>query len=259
MPMKSDGRPPAHDVLIGCGLRYVWFRPGIVDLGGWGTTLEPHSVIRRRTRMKMQRRVNLMLVTAMVGFVGGCGSSPYASDLPRTTSQGITITVFVSEEVLPLPGCHTQWLMSHDEEPPPGTCEQTMTVRRFIAENDGERVETSVVGESSVDPLYAMGLAARNLTEGISIVVVDPPTDAAVARLTDGSGEVIDEVVPSDGLVALAGFGSGLTAEAIATDGTLVAKCPPQGVLIEGVIFECTLAADATVPVTTVPTETPNR
>jgi hypothetical protein len=112
--------------------------------------------------------------------------------------------------------------MTHDDEPPPGACEQTMTVRRFIAERDGERVETAVVGEASLDPLYAMGLAGRNLTEGVSIVVVDPPTDATVVRLVDGWGELVDEVVPSDGLVALAGFGSDLTAEAVANDGTLL-------------------------------------
>ncbi|MEX0864446.1 MAG: hypothetical protein WD269_06170 [Acidimicrobiia bacterium] len=209
--------------------------------------------------MSMMRRVNLMIVTAMVGFVGACGSSPEGADLPRTTGQGITITMSMSEEVLPLSGCHTQWLMTHDEEPLPGACEQSMTVRRFIAEQDGERVETTVVGEASLDPLYPMGLAGRNLTESVSIVVVDPPSDATVVRLVDGSGELVDEVVPSDGLVALAGFGSDLTAEAVANDGTVVAACPSTGVLVEGVIFECTPAADATVPVTTIPTETPNQ
>lgn len=206
----------------------------------------------------MLQRGALTVAAMLIGFLGACGSSPAASELPRTTSQNITITVSVSEEVLPLPGCHTQWLMDHDEEPQPGTCEQTMSVRRYTVEHDGENVETSVVGEASLDPLYAMGLAARNLTEGISIVVVDPPTDAAIVRLTDGSGIVVDEVSSSDGLVALAGHGSGLTAEAIATDGSVVAICPPQGVLVEDVIFECTLAPGAIVPVTTIPKDTPD-
>jgi 2-keto-3-deoxy-galactonokinase len=103
-----------------------------------------------------------------------------------------------------------------------------------------------------------MGLAARNLTETVSLVVVDPPSDAVRVRLTDGSGKVVDEVVSSDGLVALAGLSSDLTVEAVAADGTVVAACPPDGVLIEGFLFECTLAADATIPVTTIPAEAPN-
>lgn len=148
--------------------------------------------------------------------------------------------------------------MSHDEESPPGACEQTMTVRRFIGQHEGESVETSVVGEPKVDPLYAMG-AARNLTETVSLVVVAPPSDAVLVRLADGSGEVVDEVpLSGSSLVALAGLSSDLTVEAVAAGGTVVAACSPDGLLIEGVRFECTLAADATIPVTTIPTEAPN-
>jgi len=193
-------------------------------------------------------------IAVLVGVLGACGSSSAASDLPRTTAQDIRITLSVTEEVLPLPGCHTQWLRDHDEEPPPGTCEQIMTVRRYIAEHDGESVETTVVEEGSLDPLYAMGLAARHSTGSISIIVVGPPADSELVRLTDSSGVVVDEVVSSDGLVALAGLGSDLTAEAIATDGSVIATCPPQGVLIKDVVFECTLAPGAVVPVTTIPT-----
>ena len=61
-----------------------------------------------------------------------------------------------------------------------GTCEQITTVRRFIAQHDGKMVETSVVGEANVDPLYARGLASRNLTDDLSVVVVDSPSDAAL-------------------------------------------------------------------------------
>jgi len=132
-----------------------------------------------------------------------------------------------------------------------------MTVRRFVGQHEGEIVETLVVGEQTVDPLYAMGLAARNLTETVSVVVVAPPSDTVTVRLADGSGKVVDEVAPSDGLVALAGLSSDLTVEAVAADGTVVAACPPDGVLIEDVSFECTLAADATIPVTTIPAEAP--
>lgn len=215
-------------------------------------------MIERLTGMKVSRRTSSMVATALAVLVGACAGSPAASDLPRTTGQGITITMSISEEVMPLTGCRTQWLMSHDEEPPPGACEQTMTVRRFTGQHEGESVEASVVGEPNIDPLYAMGLAARNLTETVSIVVVAPPPDTAEVRLTDGSGKVVDAVAPSDGLVAVAGLSSDLTVEAVAAAGTVVAACPPDGVLIEGVSFECTLAADATIPATTIPTETPN-
>ncbi len=197
-------------------------------------------------------------IAVLVGALEACGSSSAASDLPRTTAQDIEITLSVSEEFLPSPGCHTQWLMDHDEEPPPGTCEQTMTVQRYTAEHDGESVETTVVGEGSLDPLYSMGLAARDSAGSISIVVVDPPPDAHLVRLTDSSGMAVDEVASSDGLVALAGLGSDLTPEAIAPDGSVIATCPPQGVLVEDVVFECTLAPDAFVPVTTIPTEAPD-
>lgn len=211
----------------------------------------------RLTGMKLSRPMSWMVAAAVAVLVGACGDSSAASELPRTTDQGITVSESVSEEVLPLTGCRTQWLMSHDEEPPPGACEQTMKVRRFIGQHEGERVETSVVGEPNVDPLYAMGLVARNLTETVSLVVVAPPSDASKVRLTDGSGEVVDEVAASGRLVALAGLGAKLTVEAVAADGTVIAACPPDGVLIDGVLFECTLAADAIVPVTTIPTEAP--
>lgn len=165
----------------------------------------------------------------------------------------------VSEEVLPLAGCHTQWLMEHDEEPPPGTCEQTMTVRRYHGERNGDTVEATVVGDGNVDPLYSMGLAARELSESISIFVVTPPTGAELVRLTDGAAETVDEVAASEGLVALAGLGPDLTPQAITADGSVIATCPPAGVLTEDVVFECTLAPDAVVPVTTTLIADPSR
>lgn len=113
-----------------------------VDLGGWEATLEPDPGIGRLTGMNVPWPVSSMVAAALAVLVGACAGSPAASDLPRTTGQGITITVSVSEEVLPLTGCRTQWLMSHDEEPPPGACEQTMTVRRFIGQHEEESVET---------------------------------------------------------------------------------------------------------------------
>lgn len=202
------------------------------------------------------RRGNLTAIAVLV-VLGACAASPANSELPRTTAQGIRITLSVSDEVLPMAGCHTQWLMEHDEEPPPGKCEQTMTVRRYLAERNGETVEATVVGDGTVDPLYAMGLAARESTESISIFVVTPPIDAELVRLTDGP-EIVDEVASSKGLVALAGLGPDLTPQAIAADGSVIATCPPAGVLIENVVFECTLAPDANIPVTTTLTADPN-
>jgi hypothetical protein len=208
--------------------------------------------------MRLSQPVSWMAAATLAILVGACGDSLATSDLPRTTGQGVTISESVSEEVLPLAGCRTRWLLSNDEEPPPGLCEKTMTVRRFIAQHDGERVETSVVGETSVDPLYAMGLMARNLTDTVSLIVVDPPSEATKVRLIDGSGEVVDEVAWSGGLVALAGLSARLTVEAVDADGNVIAACPPDGVPIDGVIFACTLAADAIVPVTTIPTQAPS-
>lgn len=207
--------------------------------------------------MKAPRWVTLVGVAALAGLAGACGAAPAGAELPRTTGQGIDLTMSLSEEVLPLPGCHTQWLMNHDEEPPPGTCEQAMAVHRFIAQHDGQTVETSVVGEPNPDPLYAMGLVSREVTEDLSVLVVVPPLTAAIVRLVDGSGSVVDEVAPSGGLVALAGLGSDVTAEAVSVDGAVVAACPPDGVLIEGVLFECTLASGASVPSTTTPVVDP--
>jgi len=194
---------------------------------------------------------NLTAVVLLVCVLVGCAGSPAGSELPRTTDQGIRITVSESDEVLPLAGCHTQWLLENDEEPPPGTCEQTMTVRRYHAERNGDAVEATVLGDGNVDPLYSMGLLARESNERISIVVVTPPADAELVRLTDGAAEVVDEVAPSEGLVALAGLGSDLSPQAISADGSVIATCPPTGALIEDVVFECTLAPDAVVPVTT--------
>lgn len=141
--------------------------------------------------------------------------------------------------------------MSRNEEPPPGACEQATTVRSFVARHDAETVETSVVGEPTVDPLYAMELASRNLTEGVSVVVVIPPAESTVVRLINSGGEVMDRVQPSGELVALAGFGSDLTVEALAADETVIAACPPDGVTLDEIIYLCTLASGATVPITT--------
>lgn len=116
--------------------------------------------------LKMVPWVTIVRFAALTGLVGACGAAPTAADLPRTTGQGNDLTVSISEEVLPLPGCHTQWLMNHDEEPRPGTCEQITTVRRFIAQHDGKMVETSVVGEANVDPLYAMGVGLAEPNRG---------------------------------------------------------------------------------------------
>ena len=198
-------------------------------------------------------------MAVLVGVLGGCATSPADSELLRATAQGIRISLSVSEEVMPLPGCHTQWLMEHDEEPPPGKCEQTMTVRRYHAERNGDAVEATVVGDGNVDPLYSMGLVARESSGSIAIFVLAPPTDAELVRLTDGASETVDEVASSEGLVALAGLGADLTPQAIAADGSVIATCPPEGVVIDDVVFECTLAPDAVVPVTTTLIADPGR
>lgn len=208
--------------------------------------------------MRMRAPFRLLVVLAVLIGLAGCGGSGASAALLRTTAEGIDISMSASEEVLPLAGCHTQWMMNHDGEPPPGTCEETVTVRLFEAQHDGTTVEAAVMGGPHVDPLYAMGLASKNSTTGISVLVVIPPPEAVAVRLVDASGAVVDEVASSDGLVALAGLGSDLTVEAVDAGGAVIAACPPEGVLIEGVVFECTLAADASVPTTTVPVRAPD-
>jgi hypothetical protein len=196
-------------------------------------------------------RLVLLVGSVIAMLCGACGGAALlSSGLPRTTDRDIIITVAESVETLPLPGCHTYW-MTRNQEPPPGACEQTTTVRSFVARHDAETVETSVVGEPTVDPLYAMQLASRNLTEGVSVLVVIAPAETTVVRLIDSGGEVMDRVQPSGQLVALAGFGSDLTVEALSADGTVIAACPPDGVTLGGITYLCTLASGATVPITT--------
>jgi len=202
--------------------------------------------------VKYSRLLVLVVGTVVAAICGACGSAALpSSDLPRTTDQDITIAVAESVETLPVPGCHTYW-MTQDQEPPAGACEQTSTVRRYVAQHDAETVETSVVGEPIVDPLYAIQLVSRNLTERISVVVVFPPAQTTVVQLIGSSGEVVDRVEPSGGLVAPAGFGSDLTVEALSADETVIAACPPDGVVIGGITYVRTLASGATFPITTI-------
>lgn len=200
----------------------------------------------------MDRKHLTVVALLAVAVVAACGGAlAPSSDLPRTTEQNISITVTESIETLPLPGCPTYWWMTHNQEPPPGACEQTTTVLRFTAQHDTETVETSVVGALNFDPLYAMQLAARNLTEGVSVVVVMPPSDTTLVQLDDSTGEVVDRVTSSGGLVALAGLGSDLTVQAVSADGAIIAECPPDGVTISGITYVCSIAPGATIPITT--------
>jgi hypothetical protein len=178
------------------------------------------------------------------------GAAAPSANLPRTTEQNISITMVESVETLFLPGCHTYWMI-RDQEPPPGSCVQTANVRRFIAQHDDETVETWVVGNLNFDPLYAMQLASRNLTDRVSVVVVMPPPDTTLVRLIDSTGGLVDWVTSSGGLVALAGLGSDLTVQAVSADGAILAECPPDGVTLGGITYVCTIASGATIPITT--------
>ena len=189
-----------------------------------------------------------MAICIVMGACGG-GTVPSA-ELPRTTDQNVSITMVESVETLPLPGCHSYW-MTRNQEPPAGACEQTFDVRQFIAQLDTEAAETSVIGDPTFDPLYAMQLAARNLTEGVSVVVVVAPPNAAQVRLIDSTGDVVDRVMSTGGMVALAGLGPDLTVQAVADDGSVIAECPPDGVTLGGITYVCSLASGATIPITT--------
>lgn len=206
-----------------------------------------HVVWRMSGRLLRLTSVAVALAVLAVACGGGVLSS---SDLPRTTKQNITITMTESVETLQLPGCHTYWL-SRGEEPPPGACERAATVREFTARHDTAEVTTSVTGGVVRDPWFALRVVSRNRTEGISVMVILPPSEAAIVQLTDSTGLVVDRVEPSDRLVALAGFGSDLTVEALAVDGLVIAACPPDGVVIDGIGYTCTPASGAAIPVTT--------
>jgi len=190
-------------------------------------------------------------LVAICFLVAACGedAAPPA-DLPRTTDLNINITMVESVETVPLEGCHTYW-MTLNQEPPPGACEQPANVRRFIAQHDADTAETWVIGELNFDPLYSMQLASRNLTERISVVVVMPPPDATLVQLIGSTGEVVDRVTASSGLVALAGLGSDLTVQAVSADGVIIAECPPNGATLDGVTYVCSIASGATIPITT--------
>ncbi len=128
-----------------------------------------------------------------------------------------------------------------------------MTVRRYTAGYGSVSVETSVVGYVRVEPLYAMDLITRNQADGISIVVVAPPPGAAAIRLVDAAGETLDRVTPTGPLVALAGLETSVDIEALSADGTVIAACPHEGVVIYDVTYACTIAPGAEIPVTTIP------
>jgi hypothetical protein len=190
------------------------------------------------------------MVAAAATVAAACGTAAPAPDLPRTTERDVTIAVTEAVETLPIPGCHSFWT-TRGQTPPPGACEQTTTVARFLARRGAEQVEAVVMGSPTADPLYAMQLASRSVTDVLSVVVVIPPAGASVLRLTNDSGEVVDRVSSTAGLVALAGPGADLTVEALAGDGTVVAACPPEGITVAGVTYACTLAAPPPVTTTT--------
>ncbi len=195
-------------------------------------------------------RLTLIAVVLAVLAVACGGAELSSSDLPRTTAQKITITMTASIETLQIAGCHTYW-MSRGQEPPEGACERATAVREYTARHGTASVSTSVTGEVNVQPLYAMQLVSGRLTEQVSVVVVLPPSDATAVQLTDSTGVVVDRVEPSGRLVALAGVGPDLTVQALSADGLVIAACPPDGVVHEGITYSCTLAAGATIPITT--------
>jgi len=192
----------------------------------------------------------------MFVVVSACGSGPglAGSELPRTTATGIHLSVEVSEELLPLMGCHTSWYMSHDgEQPPPGACEKMTTVRRFVASGGSDEVEARIVGEPSLDTIYGMVVAGWGDGQDMTVAVVLPPPDATEIRMMDSSGSVLDRVVPGRGLVALSGMASDVVVEAVDGMGAVIAACSRRGVIIDDVVYACTLAPGITPPITTIP------
>lgn len=208
--------------------------------GGWDTVRRALALIA----------VSILMLTACSDPPGTAEAA--SSILPRTTDNGIVITVTENEELLPVAGCHTFW-SSQGKEPPAGACEQTTTVRRYVARNAAASVESWIDGDIQIDPLYAMNLVARDQANGMTIVVVSPPSDATTIRLVDSAGGTLDRVSPVGRLVALAAMSTSVSVEALSDDGAVIAACPHGGIVIDGVEFPCTIARGEEVPVTTVP------
>lgn len=206
----------------------------------------------------MSRRIGVLVVVfwLLAAAMGCAGESESdrppevaASTLPRTTSQSITITLTERVEIVGREACHS--FGESGWGPHPDGCEVEVMVHEYSAQLGDEIVTTTCHDTVNVDPLYAMQLVDRALTDGVSLVAVIPPPRASVVRLIDSTGEVVDQVTPTDRVVALAGLGADLTAEALSADGLILAACPPDGVLQDGITFQCTLASGAPIPSTT--------
>jgi len=117
---------------------------------------------------------SLLAVSALV--LSACGSSPPtlgAADLPRRTDGGVLIEATEVVEVVALPGC------SLLAEPPPGGCEQQVTMRRVHASIGGRSADTRwQVPYCCLEPIYLVDIVAEASVPGRSLVAVS--VDAGV-------------------------------------------------------------------------------
>lgn len=229
------------------------------EKGSGVTRICPDSLnIGRAGRSTASRRIGvLVVVSSLLAAAMGCAGESEsdrppevaASTLPRTTSQSITIMLTERVETVGREACHSFGESGRD--PRPDGCEVEVMVHEYAARLGDEIVTTANHDNVNLDPLYAVQLVERTLRDGVSLVVVMPPPHAPVVRLIDSTGEVVDQVTPTDRVVALAGLGADLTAEALSADGLILAACPPDGVLHNGIIYQCTLVSGAGIPTTT--------
>lgn len=180
--------------------------------------------------------------------VAACGGAaavvPPSSELPRTTASGITITYDETVERLPIPGCNAS--QGGDVE-----CEVDTVVRVYTATANGREVTTTVLGEPNHGTFFSMELPGQATDGTLTLMVVLAPVDATAVRMLSASGTVLDEVMATSPLVALAGTDASPLVAAIDASGATIAQCSLEGFLIDDVIYICTPAGSP--PVTTTP------
>ena len=191
-----------------------------------------------------------LLIAATVMTACGQPATVGSSQLPRVTRQGIHIDQETTTETLFLPGCPPFWETGKKMKPPPGACEQETPVTTVTATLGGRSVHTRVIGNPSIDPLYLLQPGSES-DQGLTVVVAAVRPSVQQVRLVDTTGQVLDAVLADQTLVALAADAEDVTIEALDESGALVARCPPEGVEIAGVTYQCTPAPGVRPPITT--------
>lgn len=191
------------------------------------------------------------VIAALALVLPACSSSPPilgTPDLLRRTASGVLIEAAEVVEVVALPGC------SLLAEPPQGGCEQEATFRHVQASIGGRSIEAQwQVPYCCLESIFLVDIVRRVSSPGLCLVSVSVADVVDTVQLVDEAGHILDRVHPSGAVVELAAPAEAVIVEALDAAGTVVGSCPPDGVLINGVTYQCTLAPGAEAPVTTIP------